>query len=152
MNTSFDRLHLVNTYGAFGSVGRVRHEVILEGSLDGVAWHEIEFRCKPGDPMRAPCLISPLQPRLDWQIWFAAMQPPEYQAWLFKLVGRLLDGEQYPSLLQPLDPTPRLIRARLYEYHFTRWGEPGWWTRKLVREYFPPLDKKKVRQIAAEDD
>jgi hypothetical protein len=82
MNTSFDRLHLVNTYGAFGSVGRARDEVILEGSDDGVTWREYNFRCKPGDPMRRPCLIAPLQPRLDWQIWFAAMSRVDRQPWL----------------------------------------------------------------------
>jgi lipase maturation factor 1 len=126
--------------------------VVLEGSLDGVTWREYQFRCKPGDVMRRPCVISPLQPRLDWQIWFAAMSRPEYQGWLFKLVGRLLEGDQAVlSLMAPFDFTPRVIRARLYEYRFTRWGEPGWWTRSLVGEYFPPLDKEQVRQIAAED-
>ncbi len=78
MNTSFDPLHLVNTYGAFGSVGQERNEIIFEGSDDAVItpesqWKAYEFKCKPGDPFRRPCVISPYHYRLDWQIWFAAM-------------------------------------------------------------------------------
>ena len=78
MNRSFDPLHLVNTYGAFGSVGRERYEVILEGTSDpepgpDTAWRAYEFPCKPGDPARRPCIIAPYHYRLDWQIWFAAM-------------------------------------------------------------------------------
>jgi hypothetical protein len=153
MNTSFDRLHLVNTYGAFGSVGRVRNEVVLEGSYDGVEWREYQFKCKPGDPARRPCVIAPLQLRLDWQIWFAAMSRIERQPWLLHLVARLLDGDA--GALGLLGPSPfdrgppRYIRARLYEYHFTRFGEPGWWTRKLVGEYMPPLGRDQLRELLA---
>jgi hypothetical protein len=159
MNTSFDRLQLVNTYGAFGSVGRERNEVVLEGSDDGVSWREYNFRCKPGDPMRRPCWIAPLQPRLDWQIWFAAMSRIDRQPWLLHLVAHLLDGD---AQLQPLmapgpfdRAPPRFIRAQLYRYRFTRFGEPGWWTRELVGEYMPPLGKDELRQIlprAVDDD
>src|SRR5262249_44507292 len=75
MNTSFDRLDLVNTYGAFGSVGRERHEIVFEGTRDSVPgnsarWIAYEFPAKPGDPMRRPAVIAPFQPRLDWSIWF----------------------------------------------------------------------------------
>ena len=78
MNTSFNRLDLVNTYGAFGSVGRERHEIVFEGTDDPVVtdrtrWREYEFKCKPGDPARRPCIVSPYHYRLDWAIWLAAM-------------------------------------------------------------------------------
>jgi hypothetical protein len=82
MNTSFDRLHLVNTYGAFGTVGRQRFEIIFEGTLDAEPtesgnWLPYEFKVKPGDPKRRPAIITPYHHRLDWQIWFAAMAAPE---------------------------------------------------------------------------
>ena len=82
MNTSFDSLHVMNTYGAFGSIGRVRHEIVLEGTQDKVLdplteWKEYEFHGKPGDPARRPAWFSPYQHRIDWQIWFAAMQRPD---------------------------------------------------------------------------
>src|SRR6185436_1779873 len=75
MNTSFNRLDLVNTYGAFGSVGKERFEIVFEGTRDAAPddqarWEEYEFPCKPGDPRRAPCIVSPYQPRLAWQLWF----------------------------------------------------------------------------------
>jgi len=86
MNTSFDPLDLVNTYGAFGSVGRERDEIIFEGTNDAVPgdaadWRPYEFKCKPGDPMRRPCVISPYHYRLDWLMWFAAMSEPQAYPW-----------------------------------------------------------------------
>lgn len=79
MNTSFDPLRIVNTYGAFGSITKQRTEVIIEGSLNdsvdgGQIWTEYEFKCKPGDVTRWPCWISPYHYRLDWLMWFAAFQ------------------------------------------------------------------------------
>jgi hypothetical protein len=157
MNTSFDRLHLVNTYGAFGSVGRVRPEVILEGSDDGEHWLPYELPCKPGDPMRRPCVIAPLQPRLDWQIWFAAMSRIDRQPWLIRVVEKLLDGDPRVLSLFASDPfhgkAPRFIRGELYEYRFTRFGEPGWWTRRRLGVYFPPLERADpVFQAVDSDD
>ena len=78
MNTSFTRLPLVNTYGAFGSVGRERNELVFEGTTDAeitgaTRWQAYEFKCKPGDPARRPCWMSPYHYRLDWLLWFAAM-------------------------------------------------------------------------------
>ena len=78
MNASFDPLHLVNTYGAFGSITKTRREVVLEGTSDTVigpqtVWKEYEFKCKPGDVRRAPCIVSPYHYKIDWQMWFAAM-------------------------------------------------------------------------------
>jgi hypothetical protein len=150
MNSSFDRLHLVNTYGAFGSVGRVRREVILEGTDDdpaaeGARWQEYQFKCKPGDPDRRPCVIAPYQYRVDWEIWFAAMASYRQHPWLVHLVAKLLAGDAGAlSLLAPgpfRDHPPRAIRAQLYEYAFTRLGDPGraWWNRRPVGAWLPPL-------------
>ena len=150
MNTSFDRLHLVNTYGAFGSVGQVRHEVILEGSSDETLddqtrWREYEFKCKPGDPLRRPCLITPYHYRLDWQIWFAAMSSFQRNPWLVHLVYKLLQNDPGALALLAGNPfperPPRYVRAMLYEYHFTVFGDAtgAWWTRKPVGTWLAPV-------------
>jgi|SRR5579862_614395 len=150
MNGSFDRLHLVNTYGAFGSIGRVRDEVILQGTTDSTIgdatqWRDYELKCKPGDVNRRPCVVAPYQLRIDWQIWFAAMQDPRSNPWLIHLIAQLLRND--PGALSLLannpfpDKPPAFIRAELYEYHFTHWGDvtPAWWTRSRVDAYLPPL-------------
>jgi len=151
MNTSFTPLSLVNTYGAFGSVGRERDEIIFEGTSDAVPsddadWKPYEFICKPGDVMRRPCVIAPYQPRLDWAIWFAAMSTPERYPWTLHFVWKLLHND--PGTLSLLannpfpDAPPRWIRARLYRYAFAPPGNPSgaWWTRTLVGDWLPPLD------------
>src|SRR6185369_803110 len=150
MNTSFDAFALVNTYGAFGSVGRVRPEIVFEGTSDATPdedahWVPYEFRYKPGDPMRRPALIAPYQPRLDWAIWFAAMSTPERYPWTLHLVWKLLHND--PGALSLIagnpfpDAPPRFIRARLYRYAFAPPDDPSgaWWTRTLVSEWLPPL-------------
>jgi hypothetical protein len=148
MNDSFDPLHLVNTYGAFGSVGRERNEVILAGTFDDPAspaarWQEYELPCKPGDVRRRPCIVAPYQLRLDWQIWFAAMSDYTHEPWLVHVVAKLLRAD--PATLTLFTPgpfhahAPRAIRADLYRYRFTRRGSPGWWTRERVSEYLRPL-------------
>ena len=150
MNGSFDRLHLVNTYGAFGSVGQRRSEVIIEGTSDAVItdttqWHPYEFKCKPGNVYRRPCVIAPYQYRLDWQIWFAAMSVYQHQPWLVHFVAKLLEGDAGALSLLASNPfpdaPPRLVRAELYEYAFTHCGDTSgaWWTRKRVGPYLPPL-------------
>jgi hypothetical protein len=149
MNTSFEPLHLVNTYGAFGSVGRVRHEVILEGTSDTAidertVWKEYEFPCKPGDVMRRPCLVTPYHYRVDWQIWFAAMSTYDGEPWLVHLVYLLLKGEPTVKSLLAKDPfpdaPPKWIRAELYRYEMTRLGEKAWWRRTRVEEYMRPVN------------
>ncbi len=148
MNTSYDRLNLVNTYGAFGHVGKVRREVVLLGTLDepgpgGAVWREYPFHCKPGDPSRRPCVVSPYHHRLDWQIWFAAMADYRSQPWLVHLVYKLLHADPGALSLLAEDPfegrPPRRIRADLYEYGFAPPGEPGWWRRRRLGEYLPAL-------------
>jgi hypothetical protein len=158
MNASFDPFDLVNTYGAFGSVTRQRFEIVLEGTADdptspGAQWVEYEFRCKPGAPSRRPCWISPYHERLDWQMWFLAMPGAGTDTWFLELVAKLLAGDAaVRGLLAPgafeAGP-PRAIRARYYEYRFTRWGEPGgdWWRRRLVAEYLPPITREGVKRF-----
>ena len=148
MNTSYDRLRLVNTYGAFGHVGKVRREVVLLGTLDEptaarTEWREYAFPCKPGDPSRPPCVVSPYHYRLDWQIWFAAMADYRTQPWLVHLVYKLLHADPGALSLLAEDPfdgrAPRRIRADLYEYEFAPAGEAGWWRRRRLGEYLPAL-------------
>jgi hypothetical protein len=148
MNYSWEPFHLVNTYGAFGSVGRVRHEVILEGTHDqaigeATVWRAYELPCKPGDPMRRPCLVTPYHYRLDWQIWFAAMETYEDEPWIVHLVYELLQGEPTVKRLLANDPfpdaPPKWIRAELYRYEMAPFGDRAWWRRERVSEYMRPL-------------
>jgi hypothetical protein len=150
MNSSFNPLQLVNTYGAFGSVSRERYEVILQGTSDteigpDTVWREYQLECKPGDVTRRPCVVSPYHYRLDWEIWFAAMSSYEEHPWLVHLIAKLLANDLGAlSLLagNPFpDQPPHAIRAELYLYELTRFGDgsAAWWKRKRVREYLPAL-------------
>jgi len=150
MNTSFDPFDLVNTYGAFGSVGRERYEIVLEGTADdpadpGARWIEYDFKCKPGAPERRPCWISPYHYRLDWQMWFQDMPGAPVEPWFRQLVVKLLEGDPaVRALLAPgpfPDRPPRAVRARYYRYQFTRAGEAtsAWWKRTFVSEYLLPV-------------
>ena len=152
MNRSFDPLHLVNTYGAFGSVGRERFEVVLEGTSDAVLgpdteWREYQFPCKPGDVARRPCVVSPYHYRLDWQLWFAAMSSIGREPWLMHFVDKLLRSDPGVKSLLAEDPfpaaPPRYIRADLYRYRFTRPGDgsPNWWQRTYARPYLQPIGR-----------
>jgi hypothetical protein len=152
MNRSFDPLHLVNTYGAFGSVSRIRYEVVIEGTLAEVPrqdsdWREYAFKGKPGDPHRWPRQFAPYHLRLDWLMWFAALSPGYAGEWFGALVERLLEND--PGTLRllrrspfPPDTPPRHIRARLFRYRYTTWHElretGACWDRTFVREYLPP--------------
>ncbi|MFJ5840104.1 lipase maturation factor family protein [Streptomyces shenzhenensis] len=152
MNRSFDPLHLVNTYGAFGSISRVRYEVVVEGTLDAVpradeGWREYEFRGKPGDPRRWPRQFAPYHLRLDWLMWFAALSPAYAGEWFGALVERLLENDRDTLRLLrrspfPPDRPPRYVRARLFRYRYTTWRElretGACWERTYVREFLPP--------------
>lgn len=148
MNAGFDPFNLVNTYGAFGSITRTRYEIILEGTNDEMItpdsqWFSYEFRCKPGNVKRRPCIVSPYHYKIDWQMWFAAMNRAELNPWIFPFIQRLLEGE--PEVVGLLahnpfpDSPPKFIRARLMEYHFTKSGESGWWNATPVGEYLKPV-------------
>ncbi|MFJ9575728.1 lipase maturation factor family protein [Streptomyces sp. NPDC101191] len=152
MNRSFDPLHLVNTYGAFGTVGRVRDEIAVEGTDDpepdeNTVWREYGFKGKPGDPRRMPRQFAPYHLRLDWLMWFAALSPGYARDWFSPFVERLLAGDRDTLRLLRHNPFPDAppthVRARLYRYRFTTWRElretGAWWHRTLRREFMPPV-------------
>jgi hypothetical protein len=152
MNTAFDPLRLVNTYGAFGSITRVRREIIVEGTRDeeitpSTQWEEYEFKGKPGDPQRRPPQVAPYHLRLDWLMWFIPLSPQYGRAWFRPFLRRLLanDGDTLKLLRRNpfADSPPTFVRARVFEYRFTSPAErrrtKAWWTRQLVGEYVPPM-------------
>ncbi len=152
MNTSFNSLRLVNTYGAFGSVTKHRREVVLEGTDDprggpAATWKEYEFKGKPGDPRRRPPQVAPYHLRLDWLMWFAALRGWFDDRWLLALVKKLLEGDRPTLALLRSNPfsdhPPVAIKATLYQYRFTTSRERretgAWWVRTRVGEYLPPL-------------
>ncbi|MDP1834776.1 MAG: lipase maturation factor family protein [Chlamydiales bacterium] len=149
MNASFDSLHLVNTYGAFGSVTKRRFEIVVEGTYDDLPsdsaeWREYAFKAKPGDVSRRPPIIAPYHLRLDWLMWFAAMAPVSHHPWFIHLVAKLLIGDKSTLKLMASDPfpdqPPQFIRAVLYEYVFTKPEErsSNWWTRRRISLYLEP--------------
>ncbi|WP_372406165.1 lipase maturation factor family protein [Streptomyces luteireticuli] len=151
MNMSFNAFHLVNTYGAFGSINRSRYEVVVEGTEDrtlgpGTVWKEYGFKGKPGDVRRTPRQYAPWHLRLDWLMWFAGISPAYARDWFGPFVERLLLGDRDTLRLLRHNPFPDAppahVRARLYLYRFTTWQElratGAWWHRTLVREYLPP--------------
>jgi hypothetical protein len=154
MNSSFDPFHLVNTYGAFGSITRTRNEVILEGTSDAVItpatkWLEYEFKGKPGAPGRRPRQVTPYHFKLDWQLWFAAMSEYHDHPWILNLVAKLLANDADTLGLIAGNPFPErppmFIRAELYEYRYAKPGSPDWWDRRRVSSYLPPLSLKDSR-------
>jgi predicted DCC family thiol-disulfide oxidoreductase YuxK len=130
------QLRFTSSYGLFRVMTQTRHEIILEGSDDRVNWQPYEFKWKPGNPTRAPSFCIPHMPRLDWQIWFAALADGQAR-WLYELTVRLLQGS--PPVLQLLDHNPfparppRYVRAVMYDYHFadpaSHRATGAWWRR-----------------------
>ncbi|HEY2907715.1 MAG TPA: lipase maturation factor family protein [Vicinamibacterales bacterium] len=155
MNSSFDPLHLVNTYGAFGSITRTRNEIVIEGTDDrkptaATVWREYEFKGKPGDPSYRPPQVAPYHMRLDWLMWFAAMSTPNQHDWFPALLVKLLQGDADTLGLLRTNPfpdhPPSYIRAQYYEYHFTTPEEHRqtghWWRRTLIGSYYPAVSLK----------
>ena len=149
MNSSFVPLDLVNTYGAFGSVGRERYNVIFEGTTDAVPdgkahWKPYIYKGLPVSLNKPSPQIAPYQPRLDWQMWFAAMSTPDEYPWTLNLIWKLLHNDQGALSLFAGNPfpnkPPRYIRAVLYRYKFAKPGNPGhlWWTRETIGNWLPP--------------
>lgn len=138
---------IVNGYGLFRVMTKDRPEVIIEGSADGIDWKPYVFKWKAGPVDRMPAFVEPHQPRLDWQMWFAALSDPRRNRWFFGLIGRLLQNE--PAVLRLLetnpfpDKPPRYVRAELYRYRFATRAEHAktgaWWTRTDEREYLPTV-------------
>lgn len=165
---SVEHLQLTNSYGLFRRMTGLggRPEVVLEGSYDGLHWTEIEFMYKPGNISLMPAVVTPHQPRLDWQMWFAALGPHTQSPWFTSLVHRLLQGKEpvirllqndlakYPFYHEP----PTYIKAKLYKYWFSQPGEPSkWWQRQWVEEFFPsvslgdPKLNELLRQFGLQD-
>ncbi|CAB4000019.1 lipase maturation factor 2-like [Paramuricea clavata] len=157
---------IVNSYGLFRRMTGVggRPEIVIEGcdSLDG-PWKEYNFRYKPGPLTEYPPFIAPHQPRLDWQMWFAALGSYQHNPWFVHLVYKLLEGDRDVLDLmgknQPFKKPPRYIRAQLYKYHFTKIKKTtksigdfvysarsikSWWTREFTSEYLPPVSKSET--------
>jgi hypothetical protein len=158
MNASFDPLHIVGTYGAFGSVTKERFEVVVEGTAESVLtpqtlWREYEFKGKPGDLRRRPPQFAPYHLRLDWLMWFAAMSSPMYHEWFVPFLAKLLEADRPTLRLLRKDPfegrPPRFVRALLYLYRFTTPREHretgAWWHRELVGDYVPPVSLRGTR-------
>jgi lipase maturation factor 1 len=137
----------LNGYGLFRVMTKTRPEIIVEGSEDGVTWQPYAFKYKVGDPQRAPPIVAPHQPRLDWQMWFAALDDVRGEQWFINFLTRILQGS--PQVLRLLetnpfpDSPPRYVRARLFEYHFTNELEKkqtgAWWKREEEGLYCPAI-------------
>lgn len=144
---STDPFLTVRGYGLFRAMTTSRPEIVVEVSDDGRAWTELAFRYKPGDPGRGPAFVQPHQPRLDWQMWFAALAPQRQSHWLIPLTDAILSGnETVLGLLDdPPQTPPRFVRLVLYDYRFTTEEERertgDWWSRRRVRELTGPLSR-----------
>jgi hypothetical protein len=159
MNTSFDPLELVNTYGAFGAVGKERFNVVFEGTDSATADADAEWRAYPykGLPVALdhhPPQIAPYQLRLDWQMWFAAMGSPSEYPWTIHLAWKLLHNDRGALSLFAANPfpekPPHYIRATLYRYSFVPANHSGlWWDREPLGLWLPPLsaDDPQLREI-----
>ena len=169
MNYSYNRYHLVNTYGAFGSVGKERYEIVMEGTEDraitpATEWREYGFKAKPGDLKRTPPQIAPYHLRLDWLIWFLpfsvgvserGIYVRGYDLWFVRFVNRLLTGDAGISRLMGTNPfggrPPSFVRARFYRYRYTSWRERresgAWWKRELLGTYLQPISLDMLRKM-----
>jgi predicted DCC family thiol-disulfide oxidoreductase YuxK len=149
-----EAFRIVNGYGLFRVMTKDRGEIVIEGSADGINWAPYEFKWKPGDVKRAPGWCAPHQPRLDWQMWFAALDTPEQNPWLIGLIARLLEGSRDVTGLLAHTPfpdkPPNYIRAMFYRYRFTNSEERrqtgAWWKRQELREYLPTISRDQLRQ------
>ncbi len=137
-------LRLVSSYGLFAVMTTERDEIIVEGSYDGSDWREYEFRYKPGDVARRPPWNIPHQPRLDWQMWFAALDDPRRVNWFPHFLERLLENEPTVTALLDRNPfaerAPQYIRAQFYDYTFSSAADQRrgvWWQRRRIGLYFP---------------
>jgi predicted DCC family thiol-disulfide oxidoreductase YuxK len=149
-------LFIVNPYGLFAVMTTTRPEIVIEGSADGRVWREYVFRYKPG-PLSRPAMWNiPHQPRLDWQMWFAALGSPRENLWIVGLIRRLLEGS--PPVLALLDSNPftdgppKYVRAQLYDYRFADRGTHAvtgqWWVRRPQGLYFPEISLADFTQFA----
>jgi len=141
----------LNNYGLFMVMTTQRPEIVIEGSRDGRTWEAYEFRHKPGDLSHSPTWVAPHQPRLDWQMWFAALGSPQQNRWVLNLAEKILRGEPKVTGLFANNPfpdePPRHLRAVLYTYRFTdaatRRETGRWWTRVPEDYYLSSLSLQK---------
>lgn len=141
---------VLNSYGLFAAMTIDRPEIILEGSDDGVYWQSYEFYYKPGNVHRHPPFVAPHQPRLDWQMWFAALGPIRSSPWFHRFIQRLFEGSEPVRNLLSQDPfpdsPPRYLRARVFNYRFANETERAvdgvWWTRNFSHVYLPAVGRR----------
>jgi hypothetical protein len=172
MNYSYNRLHIVNTYGAFGSVTKERYEIVIEGTddiADDTRWREYGFKAKPGDPRRMPPQIAPYHLRLDWLMWFLPFSVrvtnrgillSGYELWFIRFVQKLLENDRATLKLLRSNPfedhPPSFLRALFYFYRFTTAREKKetgvWWTRRLAGIYLPPISLSDITAVMRGDD
>jgi hypothetical protein len=139
-------LHITSPYGLFSVMTTKRDEIVIEGSSDGVEWREYEFRYKPGDVAHAPRWNIPHQPRLDWQMWFAALDDPRRLMWFLRFLQRVLENEAAVTALLEKNPFPDkppvYVRAVFYDYSYANREEKAkglWWDRRALGLYFPAV-------------
>lgn len=145
--------HIVNGYGLFRVMTKSRPEIILEGSADGIEWLPYEFHWKPGDLNQPPHWVAPHQPRLDWQMWFAALGTYRHNPWFVRLTKELLENNPEVTRLLAHNPfpdkPPRYIQSTIYDYHFAatteRRASGAWWTREKRGEYLPTVSLSNFR-------
>ena len=169
MNYSYNPFHLINTYGAFGSVTKKRYEIVIEGTDDAfisdqTRWREYEFKGKPGNPLRRPPQVAPYHLRLDWLVWFLpfsvavtnrGIRIPGYEVWFATLMRKLLENDAATIKLFKHNPfadrPPQFVRALFYFYRYTdppeRKQTGAWWTRRVVDTYLPPVSLAQLQQI-----
>jgi len=142
-------LRMVSSYGLFAVMTTERNEIIIEGSDDGTEWREYQFRYKPGDVARRPPWNIPHQPRLDWQMWFAALDDPRRVNWFPRFLEKLLENEPTVTALLEKNPfpdkPPQYLRAQFYDYTYSSGEELGkglWWRRRSLGLYYPVVHLK----------
>lgn len=145
---------IVNPYGLFAVMTRTRPELVLEGSEDGIHWYEYEFKCKPTSLKRMPAIVAPHQPRLDWQMWFAALESFNENLWLQNLITRIFQQSPDVLMLFAKDPfkgqSPKALRIQRYEYTFASFQELRkdglWWKRELKGPYSPVFQREEFTE------
>ncbi len=154
LSEQIDPFRMVNGYGLFRVMTKDRGEIEIQGSANGADWQSYAFRWKPGDVTKAPRWCAPHQPRLDWQMWFAALGSYRENPWFVRLLVRLLEGQTDVTKLFARNPfpevPPRYVRAVFYRYRFTEVDERrrtgAWWKREKLGEYFPPFSLNDLKQ------
>jgi len=144
---------IVNRYGLFAVMTTSRPEIIVQRSMDGQTWSDYRFPYKPGELSRAPGWAAPYQPRLDWQMWFAALGGYRNNPWFVNFMFRLLQGSPDVTKLlasAPGEKPPRYVRALLFEYSFTDWATRkktgDWWQREPRGDYLPAISLDDIRE------